>query len=225
MQRRIDAGCVQESRQHPPVIQPDREIAKAQRDQHVADRGAQLGLDHHRARTDRIHVALVELAEAAARRPIGAPHGLNLIPLEELRQLAAILGDNACERHRQIVTKRKIGFPGRFMLAAAEHLENQLVAFFAVLPRERLDVLQRRRLERLEAVPPGRRARRSPITYSRRRTSSGRKSRMPRAGRVCCDAIRVRNRRWRLCSVEASVDDTGFATRDCATRDSRAATS
>ena len=38
------------------------------------------------------------------------------------------------------------------MLAALQDLENELVAFLAVLAEQRLDVLERRRLERLEPV-------------------------------------------------------------------------
>ena len=38
------------------------------------------------------------------------------------------------------------------MLAPAQDLENQLVALLAVFAEERLDVLERRRLERLEPV-------------------------------------------------------------------------
>src|ERR1044071_7164616 len=38
------------------------------------------------------------------------------------------------------------------MFAALQNLENQLVAFLAVLAEQRLDVLERRRLERLEPV-------------------------------------------------------------------------
>ena len=38
------------------------------------------------------------------------------------------------------------------VLAAFQNLENELVALFAVLAEERLDVLERRRLERLESV-------------------------------------------------------------------------
>ena len=63
-----------------------------------------------------------------------------------------MLGDDAGERHRQVVAQRQVGLARRLVLAAAQHLENELVAFFAVLARQRLDVLERRRLQRLEAV-------------------------------------------------------------------------
>ena len=50
------------------MIQPDREIGEAELGQHVGHRRAQLGLDHRRRRAERVDVALVELAEAPARR-------------------------------------------------------------------------------------------------------------------------------------------------------------
>ena len=99
-----------------------------------------------------VDVALVELAESAARRPIGAPHGLNLIALEDLRQLRLVLGHDTRERHRQVVAQREIGLAAGLVLAALENLEDELVAFLAVLAEQCLDVLGGRRLERLEPV-------------------------------------------------------------------------
>ena len=125
---------------------------EAERLQHFAHRGNHLDFDHRRRRADRVHVALVELAEAAARGPVGAPHRLNLVALEESRQLAAVVGDDARERNGQVVAQREVGLPGGLTFAALQHLVYELVAFFAVLPGQRLDVLERRRLERLEAV-------------------------------------------------------------------------
>ena len=94
----------------------------------------------------------IELAETAAGRPIGPPHGLNLIALEELRQRRPVFGDDARQRHREVVAQREVGLPRRLVLAALQDLEDQLIAFVAVLAEQRLDVLDRRRLERLEAV-------------------------------------------------------------------------
>ena len=62
----------------------------------------------HRRRADRIDVALVELAEAALLRPVGPPHRLDLIALEEPRQLRAVLGDDPRQRHRQVVAQRQV---------------------------------------------------------------------------------------------------------------------
>ena len=100
-----------------------------------------------------VDVALVELAEASLRRAIGAPHRLDLISLEKLRQVVLILRDDARERHREVVSQREVRFAAGLVLAALEDLEDELVALFAVLPEERLNVLERRRFERLESVP------------------------------------------------------------------------
>ena len=75
----------------------------------LGDRAEDLRVHDRRRRPDRVDVALVELAEPPARRPIGPPHRLNLIALEERRQLALILGDHASERNGQVVAKREVG--------------------------------------------------------------------------------------------------------------------
>jgi hypothetical protein len=90
---------------------------------------------------------------------------------------------DARQRHGEVVAQRQIGLPARLVLAALEDLEDELIALVAVLAQQRLEVLDRRRLERLEAVALVDPAT-TPITCTRRRTSSGRKSRMPRAGSV-----------------------------------------
>jgi hypothetical protein len=47
---------------------------------------------------------LIKLAEAALLRPVGAPHRLHLVALEELRQLRAVLGNDAREWDGEVVT-------------------------------------------------------------------------------------------------------------------------
>ena len=151
--RRGQSRGVQQSVQHDAMIEPQRKSLKTKARQDLTDRDDEFGLHDRRGGTDRIDIALIELAEPSARGTIGAPHRLDLIPLEELRQLVLILRDDSRERHGQIVPQREIGLTAAFMLATLENLENELVAFFAVLPQERLDVLERRRFERLEPVP------------------------------------------------------------------------
>src|SRR4051812_8096996 len=60
--------------------------------------------------------------------------------------------NDARQRHRQVVAQREIGLTARLVLAALQNLEYELVAFIAVLPHQRVDVFDRRRLERFEAV-------------------------------------------------------------------------
>src|SRR5262249_4918481 len=66
--------------------------------------------------------------------------------------LRLVMGDDARQRHRQVVAQRQIGLAARLVLAALEDLENELVALLAVLAEQGLQVLDRWRLERLEAV-------------------------------------------------------------------------
>src|SRR4051812_47094822 len=134
------------------MIQLDDEVSEAERAQHLADGRDHFRFDDRRRRSNGVHVALVELAEPPPRGTVGAPHRLNLVALEEPRQLAAIVSDHARERHRQVVAQREIRLARGLPFAAAQHLVYELVALFAVLPRQRLDVLERRRLERLETI-------------------------------------------------------------------------
>jgi len=152
VQRRLDAGAVQQPCQDAAVVQADHEVPEPERRQDLADRAQDLGFHDRRRRSDRVDVALVEFPKPAARWTVGAPHGLNLIALEEARQFVLILRDHASQRHREIVAKRQVGLAARFVLAAFQNLENEFVALFAVLAEQRLDVLERGRLERLEAI-------------------------------------------------------------------------
>ena len=63
-----------------------------------------------------------------------------------------MLGDDARERYGQVIAQGKVGFARRLVLATAKDLENELVPLLAVLAGQRLDILERGRLERLESV-------------------------------------------------------------------------
>ncbi len=67
-----------------PVVQLNGEVAEPELDQDFAHGREHLDFDDRRPRSDGIDVALVELAEAAARRTVGAPDRLDLVALEEL---------------------------------------------------------------------------------------------------------------------------------------------
>ena len=144
---------LQHAAQQTAMVDANDEVGEPELPQHVAHGATDFRLDNRRGRADGVDVALIELTEAAARRPVGAPDRLDLIALEEPRQLAAMLGDHPRERHRQVVAQGQVGLARGLVLAAAEHFENELVAFFPVLAGQRLDVLEGRSLERLEPVP------------------------------------------------------------------------
>ena len=101
------------------MIQPDREIVEPQRRQHVADRRQQLRFDQRRrrCRSRRCRTGRTRGTGPCAG-PIGAPDRLNLIALEELRQLVLVLRDDARERDGQVVAQREVGFAARLVLAA-----------------------------------------------------------------------------------------------------------
>ena len=134
------------------VIEADVEVVEPKLRQHVRSGRADFSLDERRRRADRVHVALEELAEAPARRPVGPPDRLHLIPLEELGQLGLVVGDHAGQGHREVVAQGQIGLSRGLALAALQDLEDELIALVAVLAQQRLEVLDGRRLDRLEPV-------------------------------------------------------------------------
>src|SRR5581483_2147596 len=88
------ARTLEQRTQRLPVVQSNRELLETEFRQHLADRAEQFGFDDRRCRADRVDVALVELAESSFCGPVGAPHRLNLVSLEELRQRRLIFGDD-----------------------------------------------------------------------------------------------------------------------------------
>ena len=134
------------------MIQADGEVVEAECCQYVARGGEDFSFDDGRACADAVNVALIELAEAPARGAVCAPDGLNLVTLEELRELVAVLRDDARERHRQVVAQREVCLARLLVLAPLEDFEDELVALLAVLPHQGLYVLDRGRLKGLEAV-------------------------------------------------------------------------
>src|SRR5207244_1582447 len=123
-------------RQRTTMVEANLEILKSQPSKNFADGGQKFGFHHGACGPDGVNVALIELAEPAPGRPVGAPDRLNLIALNKPRQLVLILRDDARQRHRQVVPQGKVGYAARLVVAAAENLEDQLVAFFAVLPEQ-----------------------------------------------------------------------------------------
>jgi hypothetical protein len=63
MMRRRDTCRAEERRQELPMVDPDHEVGEAESGQRIRPGRAHLGFDHRRGRTERIDVALIELAE------------------------------------------------------------------------------------------------------------------------------------------------------------------
>ena len=149
---RRDTSLIQNSSQGLAMVQTNREILKSEADQRITRGRDQFSFDHHRKRSEHVHIALVKLAKAAPRGAIGAPDGLNLIALEKLWQFVLILGDDARQRHCQIVAQSEVGLAGLLVLAALEDFEDELIAFFTVLAHQGLDVFDGGSFQRLETV-------------------------------------------------------------------------
>ena len=176
-QRRRLVGQVDARREHHaaqqlPVIDPDLELREPQRVQHLRHRRAHLRLRDQRARPRDVDVALIELAKPPLAGSVRAPHRLDLVALEEFRQL--VLRHHPGQRHRQVVAQPLLRQRGLGQLRRApvlrrrpdllervlqrvaplEQAIQQLVALLAVLAEQRRQVLDRRRLERQKSVPP-----------------------------------------------------------------------
>ena len=163
------------------MIDSNVEPREAQLVQALCGRAENLGFDHVRARADYVDVALKKLSVAPLARRVGAPYRLDLIALEHLRQLVLVRCVDARQRHRQVVAQTEIGqhrFGPRSGCSAAtvhevrgigdvrsgaaqavherfasqQDLEQQLVAFIAILAEQGVEALEGRRLQRIEAV-------------------------------------------------------------------------
>jgi hypothetical protein len=63
-----------------------------------------------------------------------------------------VVRDDTGQRHGEVVAQSEVGLAGGLPFSAFQNLVNELVAFVAVLAEQGLDIFDRRRLERLEAV-------------------------------------------------------------------------
>src|SRR5262249_27887294 len=118
--------------------------------EHRVDDAGDLGVVDRvqRVAADHVHVALVELAEAAALGALAAPHLLDLVAAERERQLVGVLGDVAGQRHRQVEVQTHVRL-GAALLWLADRVDLPL---HAALGGQHVEPFHRRRLDRREAV-------------------------------------------------------------------------
>ncbi|MNM88449.1 hypothetical protein D3C81_1006660 [compost metagenome] len=90
------------------VVQLHGELADAQLGEHRVDDGQHLGVitDAQGVLADHVHVALVELAEAAALGALAAVDALHLVATEREGQVVLVLGHIAGQRHGQVEAQR-----------------------------------------------------------------------------------------------------------------------
>ena len=144
--------------------QPESRRVAAVEAQLLQDLGAgveHLGFDQPAGGANHIEIALVELAIAPFGGPVGAVDGRDLVPFEVARQLIAVFGDDAGERHGEVVAQAGVGDlvfgrgldEGALQLGAAfGDAEDELVALFAVFAKQGIEPFHYRRFERFEAV-------------------------------------------------------------------------
>ena len=153
-----DLEGLQQARQHPAGVEQEPEAADAQPGQHVVDRADDLGVGQRRGTAQRVDVALGELAVPAVPGPVRPPDRAYRVPLVRHRQLAAVGGGHPGQWHRQVIAQRQVRLAAALVLAAAQDLEDELLALVPVLAHEDVEALERGGAERLEAVASEHRA-------------------------------------------------------------------
>ena len=158
---RLDAAGLRDRGEDPSIVQSHAGMLQAQRADRLTRSQNELDLRHLRADTENIDVALGELAKAPLLRPLGAPHRTDLDRLERIRELRVVVSIVARERHGQIEPQAEVGelrvstARGRLELRAPlQNLEDQLLVLAAVARQQETNVLERRRFDTPEAVPP-----------------------------------------------------------------------
>ena len=141
----IDAGEQRQGGEELAVVDLDRRLGKPDRRQRLGHDGDRFGVGELARAADDVGVALPELAEAAPLRLLGPPDRGDVVALERQDDLVLVHRHHARQGHGQVVAHPD--------LAAAGVLEavHQLLVL-AGLAGQDLQVLQRRRVERLEAV-------------------------------------------------------------------------
>ena len=150
------------------VVDGDSESRHAERRQAFVKDLDQFKLCQGALCADDVAIALGEFLVAAFAGAVAAPHVLDLVALERERQLVALHDHESGEGHREVVAQGLLG-DGRGqglavlggqeplvrfgqVVPVVEDLENELVPFLTVFPRERRQVFEGRGLDRHETV-------------------------------------------------------------------------
>ena len=141
-----DAAFLQDAGEHAAVVDPDREAADADRGEQVVHDEHRLQVGHGARGADRVEVALHELAIPAPLRVFTPPHRRHVIPLEGRAEHPDVLGAEPGEGHGEVKPQAHVA--AAMVLEAVE----LLVGLVAPLAGEDLEVFERRRVDRREAV-------------------------------------------------------------------------
>ena len=132
--------------EHAAVVDPDREPLHTDRRQEVVDHEHHLQIGHGARGADRVEVALHELAIPAPLGVLAPPDHGHVIPLERQAEFVDVLGGEPGEGHGQVEPH-----PHLAATVVGEPVE-LLVGLLAPLAGEDLEVFERRRVDRREAV-------------------------------------------------------------------------
>ncbi len=141
-------GRFQQAIENPPVVDPNREPFDAQSQQQIMDDEDGFDVDGQTRAADRVEVALHEFAVPAPLLPLATKHVADVVPLEWNSQLRHVLRHESGERDGQVETQSD------FSLTVVDEPVQLLVGLGAPLAEQNLQILDRRRLDRAESVPP-----------------------------------------------------------------------
>ncbi len=92
----------QQARQDHAVVEPNGEIAEADRPHEVVDHQGGFDVGGRRAGADGVEIALHKLAKTAALGVLAPPHRGDVVALEGDAQFVEVFGGEAGQRHRQV---------------------------------------------------------------------------------------------------------------------------
>ncbi len=161
MARSARPKLLEQPGEHESIIDANGEVAHAQGLKQVVDDERRFDVGGQGPRADGVEVALHELAVASALRVLAPPHAGDVIALERGAQLPDMLGREASQRHRQVESQ------SHPTLAVILEFVELFVGLVAPLAGEDLQILQRRRVDRAEAVGPINAARRVDQPFAR----------------------------------------------------------
>ena len=142
--RRFHPGGGDQAAEQFPVVHPHRRAAEPEVRQGLEEREQHFRVRDEGAAPNDVCVALGELAEPSALRPVRPPDRLDLVPPEHGGEFAAVLGHHPRERDGEVVAEtefREIAPLDRGAREGAlepsapvEHPVDEPVPFLAVLP-------------------------------------------------------------------------------------------
>ena len=130
------------------MVDPNLEPLDTESLEQITNHESDLAIGGHAAGTDRVEVALGELAEAAGLRVLTPPDRSDVIALERQAQRRRVLAHKASERDCEIEAQRDVAPAG---VGEAEQLLADFGSVFH-LGQQYLGVFERRCVDGVEAV-------------------------------------------------------------------------